>query len=167
MNTENLCKALYVLPNTRIIARRESIINPIIIAISGVVILITNHLLVEQKAGAMSMALITLGTALILYGLLVTIMRANSQKLVPYDNDAKCYMKYRERYYDRELVGPIIRALRNGDINAIDQMPTTNIAAVTLAEYSSRGNIRAFCIYSFKEGEYQPLCEPTVVQSDR
>lgn len=167
MNTENICKALYALPNKHIVARRESIIKPIIIAIIGVITLTINSAYVGNDAEALSMAFITAGVALILYGLLVAIMRTNSSKLVPYDNDAKCYLKYRERYFDRELVAPIIKALKSGDIVAIDQMPTTHIAAVTLVEYSSKSGIKAYGLYSYNEGGYRPLCEPVIVNGKK
>ena len=49
-----------------------------------------------------------------------------------------------------------------GDIEAIETMPTTNIAAVTLVEYRSSRR-RAYALYQYGEAEYKPLSEPVVV----
>ncbi len=162
MNTENICKALYALPEGAITPKRESIASQVIVALMGVALLIVNFLLVDESADTLSMALLTIGIGMVLYGVVVAAVRRNSLREVPYDNEAKSYMKYRERYYDRAFVTPILAALERGDIEAIDTMPTTNIAAITLVEYRSR-NCKAYALYEYGEAEYNPIGNPTVI----
>lgn len=162
MNTENLCKALYALPGGVVEPRRQSVTTPTIIALVGVALLILNHTLVDDSLEILSMSLLTASIAMILYGALVTLVRLNSNKQVPYDNEVHSFMKYRERYYDPQLVAPLRKAMECGDIEAIETMPTTNIAAVTLVEYRSSRR-RAYALYQYGEAEYKPLSEPVVV----
>ena len=162
MNTENICKALYALPGGVVAPRKESVKTPIVLAIIGVAFLIINSTVLSDTADALSMTLLCAGIALIIYGIIAVMMRLNSSRRVPYDNEARSYMRYRERYYDRELVAALRRAIADGDIEAIDSMPTTNIAAVTLIEYRS-SHRRAYGLYEYGEAEYRPLSEPNII----
>lgn len=161
MNTENICKALYALPGGVVTPKRESIATQIIVALVGVAILVVNSLLVDDSAETLSMALLTLGIGMILYGVVVGVVRHSSHRNVPYDNQAKCFMRYRERYYDRELVAPIRPALERGDFEAIALMPTTNVAAIVLVEYSSKQR-KAYALYEYGESEYRPIGTPKI-----
>lgn len=162
MNTENICKALYALPGGAVAPRKESVATPVILAIVGIVLLVVNSTVLGDGAETLSMALLCAGIALIIYGIIAVMMRLNSSRQVPYDCEAKAYMKCRERYYDRELVSALRKAIEQGDIEAIDSMPTTNIAAVTLVEYRSSCR-RAYGLYEYGEAEYRPLSEPKVI----
>lgn len=162
MNTENICKALYALPGGVVTPRRQSIKTPVVVTLIGIALFIVNYTLVDSSHEVLSMSMLTAAVACILYGVVVIMVRLNSQKEVPYDNEAGGYMKYRERYYDRQLVSPLRKAIECGDTEAIDSMPTTNIAAVTLVEYRSSRR-RAYAIYEYGEAEYQPLSEPVIL----
>lgn len=161
MNTDNICKALYALPRGVVTPKRESIATQIIVLVVGIALLTANFLFVDDSADTISMALLTLGIGMALYGIVVATIRHNSQHQVPYDNEVRCYMKYRERYYDRGLVAPIVSALERGDYEAIDIMPTTNIAAVVLVEYRSKYR-RAYALYEYAEDEYRPIGKPHI-----
>jgi hypothetical protein len=161
MNTENICKALYALPGGVVTPKRESIATQIIVALVGVAILVVNSLLVDDSAEVMSMALLTIGVGMILYGIVVAVVRRSGQREVPYDNEARSYMRYRERYYDRELVAPIRSALERGDFEAIALMPTTNVAAIILVEYCSKLR-KAYALYEYSESEYRPIGTPKI-----
>lgn len=162
MNTDNICKVLYTLPEGAVTPKRESVTSQIIIALVGVVLLTINFLLGDKLAETLSMLLLTLGVGMVLYGIVVGAVRLNSAREVPYDNEAKRYMKYRERYYDRTFVAPILASLECGDIEAIDIMPTTNIAAVTLVEYRSKHRV-AYGLYEYSDSEYKPIGKPKVI----
>lgn len=162
MNTDNICKALYALPGGVVTPKRESVATQIVVALVGVAILVVNSLLVDDSAEVVSMALLTIGVGMIIYGVLVAIVRRSSHREVPYDNEARSYMRYRERYYDRGLIEPIRRALESGDVEAIEIMPTTNIASVVLVEYSSNKR-RAYALYEYGDQEYRPIGNPRIV----
>jgi hypothetical protein len=162
MNTENICKALYALPGGVVTPKPESIARQVIVAGLGIALLIFNYTLVDDSAETLSMALLTLGIGMILYGVVVGVVRHSSHRNVPYDNQAKCFMRYRERYYDRGFIEPIRRALESGDVEAIEIMPTTNIASVVLVEYSSNKR-RAYALYEYGDQEYRPIGNPRII----
>ena len=161
MNTDNICKALYALPQGVVTPKRESIAREIIVLILGIALLTINSMFVDQSAEKLSMALLTIGVGMILYGIVVALIRASRRREVPYDNEAKCFMKYRERYYDRGFIEPITRALERGDYEAIEIIPTTNIAAVMLVEYRSAKR-RAYALYEYSEEEYRLISKPHI-----
>lgn len=166
MNTENICKALYALPGGVVSPRRQSLTSPIIITIVGIAFVVINYVALTDAPEALSMLMLTLGIGLLLYGALVLVMRLSNPKQVPYDNRSHSFFKYKERYFERELVAPIQQALGRGDTMAIDEMPTTNIAAVTLVEYRSKSGIRAYCLYEYGESNYRPITQPTILGHD-
>lgn len=163
MNTDNICKALYALPGGVVTSRRQSSTTPIMIAVVGIALLVINYAMLSEAPESLSMLMLTVGIGLLLYGSLVAVMRQISPKQVPYDNRSHSYFKYKERYFERELVAPLQQALGRGDTAAIDEMPTTNIAAITLVEYRSKSGIRAYCLYEYGESEYRPLGKPTIL----
>lgn len=156
MNRDNICKALYALPNGVVTPKRESIARQIVVGLIGLALLTVNLLFVDPSADTLSMALLTSGAGMVLYGIVVGAVRYNQEREVPYDNEARGYMSYRERYYDRAFIQPIIRALEYGDIEAIETMPTTNIASVMLVEYRSKYR-RAYSLLEYSEEEYRPI----------
>lgn len=163
MNTDNICKALYALPGGVVTPRKESIVMPVVIVIIGVAMLISNYTIISSNLESLSMLMLVVGIALILYGALVLIMRIGSQRLVPYDNRAGRYFKFKERYFERELIAPVSQAIARGDIIAIDDMPTTNVSAIVLVECRSKGGIVAYCLYEFNNNEYHALGKPTIL----
>lgn len=162
MNTDNICKALYALPGGAITPKSESIASQMIIALVGVALLTINSLFVDPRLDSLFMALLTCGVAMVLYGIVVGGVRYARGRKVPYDNELREYMKYRERYFDREFIRPIMRALERGDIEALDTMPTTNIAQVVLVEYSSKYR-KAYSLMEYHDTEYRVIGEPTIL----
>ena len=161
MNRENIYKALYALPQGVVTPKRESIAREVMILVLGIALLTINFMLVDQSADTLSMALLTVGVGMMLYGIVVAAVRVGNRREVPYDNEAKSFMKYRERYYDRGFIEPITRALERGDYEAIEIMPTTNSAAVMLVEYRSAKR-RAYALYEYGEEEYRAIGKPYI-----
>lgn len=163
MLTEDICKALYALPGGVVVPRRRTATTPIIITLLGAALLVINFVAVEDSAGATAMTLITAGATLLLYGLVTTIIRLKSKTTVPYDVEAKCYMHHRERYYEHELLPALRKAVTSNDAEAIEDMPTSNIAAIILIEYRTPGGRRsAYAMYEYKEFDYKPIGEPVI-----
>lgn len=158
MYTQNICEALYALPSQRVQPRRKPYIKPAATALLGIVLLVINSLCVSDSAGAISMTLLVLGITLILYGGIVVIYRLSNSESVPYDTKSSCFLKYRERYFDRMLLDALQRAVERNDIKAIDDMPTTNVSAITLLEYRTKdGSLQAYSIYEYAEFEHRPI----------
>ena len=162
---DTLCKVLYALPDGVVEARRRSVVKPLVAAICGIVILAINYFAVEDSAGALSMMLLVSGLVLAVYGVVAVVLRLVGSERVPYDVAAKRYMSYRERFYDRELLPALLRAVEDGDNAAIDAMPTSNISAVTLAEYRTSANgMVAYVVCEYVGFESKPIIEPRVIR---
>ena len=149
------------MPKGVVTPKRESIAREIKILVLGIALLIINFMFVDQSTDTLSMALLTIGVGLVLYSIVVAAVKTSSRREVPYDNEARCFMKYRERYYDRGFIEPITRALEHSDYEAIEIMPTTNIAAVILVEYRSTKR-RAYALYEYGEEEYRLIGKPHI-----
>lgn len=163
MLTEDICKALYALPGGVVKPRRRSAVMPVIITLIGVALLVINFVAVEDSAGATAMTLVTAGVILFGYGVVATIARIRSTSTVPYDEEAKCYMRYRERYYDHELLPAVRKAISTNDTEGLEKLPTSNVSAIILIEYRTPGGRRAaYALYEYKEFAYR-LIEPPVI----
>lgn len=134
---QTLCEALYALPEGDVVARRRTIYKPLAAVVAGFVLLI--------------------------YGAVAIILRLVGGECVPYHTGEGGYMHYRERYFDRALLGPLSRAIEHGDVEAIEQMPTTNISAVVLVEYStSSRHIVSYALYEYADFENRLILGPKV-----
>lgn len=146
----DICEALYALPGGVVVSRRRSLLKPIAYLCAGIVLFIINLVAVEDKNGALGMLLMVGGIALAAYGIFAIIACFAASEGVPYDTEARRYMVRRERYYDHELLKPLSDAVARGDKEAIDSMPTTNVARLTLVEYRTPGTGRtAWAIYEY------------------
>lgn len=165
MNLQDICEALYALPSRRVVARRRTVTKALATILLGVALLVINFCLVEDGSGSMSMTLMVVGISLAAYGLIRCIILATSKQTVPYDTKSRSYMRYRERYYDRALLAPLRQALESGDVGSLDNMPTTNIAAITVAEYrTSDGSLAAFAIYEYHESGNERISDIRIVE---
>lgn len=146
----DICEALYALPGDVVVSRRRSMMKPIAYLCAGIVLFIINFVAIEDKSGALGMLLMICGIALVAYGIFAIIARFADSEGVPYDTEARRYMVRRERYYDHELLSSLSDAVARGDREAIDSMPTTNVARLTLVEYRTPGTNRtAWAIYEY------------------
>ena len=165
MNKQDICEALYALPTGRVVARRQTIIKPLIISLLGLVLLFIDWFAIEQRGEALSLTLILVGITLLIYGAVRIIAIPLNKECVPYDNKRGCYLLYRERYYDRTLLPALQRAVDIGDLRALEDMPTTNISAVVLSEYRSRdGSLIAYGIYEYVEEDYRAVGKPKIIE---
>ncbi len=162
MITEDICKALYALPGGVVTPRRRTIVVPAVAAAVGMVLLIANFF-IEDHDGATAMTLISIGILLLLYGVITTIIRLVTKQTSPYDENAACFMRYQERYYDMEHLAKLIKAIEHDDKEAIERLPESNISSLILIMYSSPANMRtAYALYEYKEFGYRLVQEPKI-----
>ena len=169
MNKNNMrldiCEALYALPGGVVVARRRSLLKPIAYLGLGIVLCIINFVAIEDKSGALGMLLMVCGIALVAYGIFAIIARYADSEGVPYDTEARRYMVRRERYYDYELLKALSDAVARADREAIDSMPTTNVARLTLVEYRTPGSNRtAWAIYEYVDFSNRLYGEVKIVE---
>lgn len=166
MITHDICKALYALPSGRVVARRRQLALPMAFIIVGAVLLTLYFTLLSKNTEALGMTILVTGLATLLYGTLTIIMRMASNDTEPYDVMTGGYMKYHERYYDHAQKALLVAALKSGDMQRIDILQTSNISALTLAEYRTKdGSLRALALYEYIDYEDRLVSEVTIIDA--
>ena len=154
MIRQEICEALYALPNGVVKPRRRSVLKPIVVALIGFAIIALDTLCIRSDNDALTMLLIVTGGSLVLCGLLVAVMRIASDEQVPYHTPSKSYMRCRERHYTHDKLAELQTAVAMHDTERIESIETSNISAITLAECMTRdGSIVALALYEYENYE--------------
>ena len=165
MIRQEICEALYALPNGVVQPRRRPIKRPVITAIVGVALLITALLMPSTKEGMLEMALIIGGGVLMLYGLCVVIIRYINHDTAPYHTPSRSYMSYRERYYTIDKSSELKAAIAGKDYNRLEAVETSNISTLIVAECRSKdGSIVALALYEYAIFEHLMVDRVTIIQ---
>ena len=166
MIRQEICEALYALPNGVVQPRRRPITRPVITAIVGVALLLTALLMPSTKEGTLEIALIVVGGVLSLYGLCVVMMRYINHDTVPYHTPSKSYMSYRERYYTLDKSAELKAAIAAKDYNRLEAVETSNISTLIVVECRSKdGSIVALALYEYAIFEHIMVDKVTIIQS--
>ena len=167
MKITDVCEALYALPGGAVTPRRRPIVKPVAIAILGLVLLAIDVVAVADDMDALSMLLIVAGIALACYGAVVSLVRLCGDDRVPYHLPSRGYMSRTERYYHRDQLFYIEAALARGDRAAIDAMPTTNVAMVTLVGYhAADDSLDAYALYEYVDMETRIIGDVKIMMRD-
>ena len=165
MIRKEICEALYALPDGVVLPRRRSVVCHIVIALVGVAVLLANFLFVTNSASTLSMLLVVVGGALVLYGAVVAMMRLASGDKVPYHTVSKSYMQGRERFYSRDNLAELREAVAMHDVARIDKVPTSSVSALTLVECRSKdGALLALALYEYVEYEDRLMGDVVIVR---
>ena len=164
MITNDICKALCALPGDGVELRRRPITTPLAIMFIGVVLLIINIVAIDDKSSALSMLLLITGISMFGYGGIVSIMRRTSDLRVPYLSTTKRYMDYRERSYDRSQLETLQHYIAVGNESKLEEVPTSNISALVLAEYRANDNsIVAYALYEYVDFDYRLIGDVKII----
>lgn len=164
MNTIDICEALYALPGGVVEARRRPIFKPAAAALAGAVLLMIDIIAVDSSSGNLDAGLLLLGSILFFGGAIAVAMRIFTGARTPYYKPDAAYLRRRERYYDRERLPELQRAVEAGDVEALDKIPESNVSAVTLLEYySPKSGMRAFRIYAYAEFDRRAVSAVKIV----
>ena len=164
MIKHDICKALYALSDGAVSQRRQPICGHLIVALVGLVLLVINFVVVDDMSGALGMTLMVAGVVMFLYGTIIGIVRLMSNERVPYHTATKRYMRFSERYYNREQLADLSKAVASGDDDAIEAVTRGNIAAITLVECAaSDRSIVAYAIYEYVDFDNRLIGEVKVV----
>lgn len=154
MIRQDICEALYALPNGVVQPRRRSVVRPLCITLIGVAVMVANVIFTGFSNDTLSMLLVVVGVSLVLYGIIAIMMRMVGDERVPYHTPSRCYMKYRERYYSHEKLAELESALSVQDIEHIDSIETSSISAITLAECTTKDSAMvAYALYEYDNYE--------------
>ena len=165
MIRQDICEALYALPNGVVQPRRRSVVRPLCIAFIGVAVMVANVIFTGFSNDALSMLLVVVGVSLVLYGIIAMMMRMVGDEQAPYHTPSRCYMKYREHYYSHEKLAELKVAISMHDIEHIDSIETSSISAITLAECSTKdGTMVAYALYEYDNYEDRLVGEVKIIR---
>jgi hypothetical protein len=134
------------------------------IALAGVAVVVANVMFTGFSNDTLSMLLTVVGASLMLYGLVVTMMRVAGDERVPYHTPSNRYMEYREHCYSREELAELTDAIAKHDTARIDNIKTSSISAITLAECSTKdGTLVAYALYEYDNYEDRPVGKVKII----
>ena len=167
MKNVDICEALYALPGGVVEPHRRPIVKPLAIAILGIVLLAIDIVAVAEESDALGMMLIVSGFVMACCGAVVSLVRLCGDDRVPYHIPSRSYMSRTERYYHRDQLFFIEAALARGDRAAIDAMPTSNVAMVTLVGYhAADDSLDAYALYEYVDMEYRIIGDVRIIKRD-
>lgn len=169
MKDKDICEALYALPAGAVTARRQPIFKPAMTMLAGAVLLIADICAVDSsRSGNLSAGLVLAGAALLLAGAVVTAIRLCGGARTPYYVPDGVYLRRRERFYGRNDLAALRKAVDSGDAAALDAVPESDVSALTLVEYySPRSGMRAMRLYEYAEFDRRPLGGVKIVGLNR
>lgn len=166
MIRQEICKALYALPDGVVQPRRRPITRPVITAIVGVALLIANIFVPRTNEGMLEMMLIAIGGTLILYGVGVMMIRIINHDTAPYHTPTKSYLSYRECFYTHDKAEELKAAIAAKDYNRLKAIETSNISALTIVECRTKDNsIVAIALYEYAIYEDILVDKVTIIRS--
>ena len=97
MPKNDICEALYALPDVKIIKRRKPLTTPILLLIAGFALIAINSVINSTiETSNIKSALVLAAALLVIGGIVVIMIRISGNDDVPYHVDDKCYLQRKE-----------------------------------------------------------------------
>ena len=166
MDKTLFCEALYALPNNIIVKRRKSVVKPVVAVAVGAFMIVSGYSLPEGPSTAnWHSALLLLGAIIAIGGFVSLLVRLFSSEGRPCLGEAGEPLKITELSFARIQMREVMAAIDNGDIDALLAMPTSQVAAVTVALCRTSDGKFAVCQpFEYVELEYRPLREAKILK---
>lgn len=148
-----------------IVARRKSIVLPILIIVAGIVLpLLSTMLLSGEQFDNVNSVVILIGIAMAITGGIMLLGRL-SGKGEPYHTKSGKFLTTRTLAYDRSRRSEVLKAMSSGDINALLSIPTCEVSALCLLLTTLKDNsFAAAQLFEYAELEYRELSRVTVIK---
>lgn len=148
-----------------IVARRKSIVLPILIIVAGIVLpLLSTILLSGEQFDNINSVVILIGIAMAITGGILLLGRL-SGKGEPYHTKSGKFLTTRTLAYDRSRRSEVLKAMGSGDINALLSIPTCEVSALCLLLTTLKDNsFAAVQLFEYAELEYRELSRVTVIK---
>lgn len=148
-----------------IVARRKSIVLPILIIVAGIVLpLLSTILLSGEQFDNVNSVVILVGIAIAIAGSILLLGRL-SGKGEPYHTKSGKFLTTRTLAYDRSRRSEVLKAMGSGDINALLSIPTCEVSALCLLLTTLEDNsFAAAQLFEYAELEYRELSRVTVIK---
>lgn len=164
MDKNKICEELYSLPGGMIERRRKSLLMPGLLFIAGVALIVVNNLFGEAISNNVSSALVFIGGAMALAGLIMLAARLFASQGVPYYKDGRCFLRYDELYFEPTSRGEMLQSIADGEVAKLLAMKHAQVPVLTVAIYRTPDNrFAALQAFEYADLEYRPLTGLKVV----
>ena len=165
MNIKDFNEALYASSNGVVVARRKSIVLPLLTLVAGVALLVANYL-IENGADANNLksTLVLIGGIFAVAGVVLCAVRIFGAG-EPYHTIDKCFLVQRQYSFERAQQGAVVKAIESGDKSVLEAVGESNIAGITaVCSHSPRGKFCAMQAFAYEEFVYQAITPLKVVE---
>lgn len=164
MNKLKFFEALYTSCNT-IVARRKSIVLPLLIIVVGIVLpLLTTSLLKGSEFDDINSVVILTGIALAVGGGIWLLGRLTG-KGEPYSTKSGEFLQTRIISFDRSRRNEVLKAVGSRDLDRLLAIPTCDVSALCVMLSSLPDNsFAAAQVFEYAELEYRELSRVTVIK---
>lgn len=164
MNKNEICEAMYALPEGMIVKRRKSLLVPVLVLLAGAVLIVVNKVWGGELTNNLRSSLVFVGGALAVSGLLILLARMFGSDGIPYHRGEKRYLQYEELYFDRGHGRDVVRYVNDGDVRRVLALQRSQVPAVAVALYRTPDNrFAALQAFEYADLEYRPLSELKIV----
>lgn len=164
MNKIKFYEALYT-SCSYIVARRKSIVLPILIIVAGIVLPLASTMLLKgSEFDNINSAVILLGIALAIGGAIWLLGRVNG-KGEPFHTVKGKFLVTKTLSYDRSRRSEVLKAMGSGNLEALLAVPTCEVSALCLLlTMLDDKSFAAAQLFEYAELEYRELSRVTVIK---
>lgn len=164
MNKNEICEAMYALPDRVIVKRRKPLLVPVLVLLAGAVLIVVNNVWGAELTNNLRSSLVFVGGALAVSGLLILLARMLGSDGIPYHRREKRFLEYEELYFDRECGRDVVRYVNDGDVRKVLALQRSRVPAVAVALYRTPDNrFAALQAFEYTDLEYRALSELKIV----
>lgn len=166
MDKTLFCEALYALPDNIIVKRRKSVVKPVVAIAIGALIVASGYSLPEGPSTAnWHSGLLLLGAIIAIGGFVSLLVRLFGSEGQPCLGEAGEALKITELSFARMQIRDVMSAIDSGDMDALLAVPTSQVAAVTVALCRTSDGKFAVCQpFEYIELEYRPLRDVKILK---
>lgn len=164
MNKLKFYEALYT-SCSYIVARRKSIVLPILVIISGIVLPLLSMMFLKGSGFEdINSVLVLLGIALAVGGGIWLLGRLTGRG-EPYHTEKGLYLDARTLAFDRSRRSKVLKAIGSKDLDALLAIPTCDVSALCVLIVTLPDNTFAAAqVFEYAELEYRELGNVTIIK---
>ena len=163
MQKNDICEAIYTLPDVEILRYRKPLAMPIGLLILGLVFFAANSFVEPSiEMSNLKSTLVLIAIALVLIGGIILLIRISGNDNVPYHAGDKCFLKREELRFAKEKKAYISALVEKADFSTLRALKQDGVSAITVTLYSSpRSGFCAAQAFEYEELERKPICKMT------
>ncbi len=167
MDKMKICEAMYALPGEIVVRRRKPLLVPAGVLVAGAALLVLNGMYGASLSNNFRSALVLVGGALALVGMILLAARCFSAEGAPYYRPEGCYLLYEELYFEPGNAPQVAACVTDGDVRCLLALPRSRIPAVTVAVYRTPDcGFAAMQAFTYADLEYRPLTGLRIVGAE-